>query len=175
MPSILSDLFSTRESYTIGELMSIDPGRIERSMGCSVSLLRTFHEVKKASLLDKFRSWFQGKSLVNIYYVIFQFQVLSSSGKKYQVIIKCSPDFNLTEWTSNKVQIYCQCPDFQYHSAYILKQGNSLFLTDRTRSALGEAVSKSPRGKTRPSFLCKHAYAALSYLVNNYSSIMRTI
>ena len=177
MPSILTDLFSSgSKGYTLGELMTIDPGRIERSEACSVTLKNTYHEVKKASILDKFRAFFSGKTLVNMYYVIFVFNVNSGRGKNHQVVIKCSPDFNLTEWTSNKVEIFCgDCPDFKFRSAYTLGRGDSLFLTDRSKVELGESITKKPKATTRVSFLCKHAYAAAKYLVDNYSILMRTI
>jgi len=44
---------------TIGELMTIDSGRIEKASGCVVSLERTYHELKKATILDRFKAFFQ--------------------------------------------------------------------------------------------------------------------
>lgn len=161
--------------YTMGELMNIDSGRQERAGMCSVTLERTYHEIKKETVLDKFRSALLGKTLVNTYYVIFKFKVTSGSGKSYTVIIKTSPDFDLQNWTDNKVQIYCNCPDFKYRSAYTLGRRNSLFLSDKIKTSLGEALSEAPKSKTKTSLLCKHSFAALQWLVSNYSSVMKSI
>lgn len=171
--SIVGSLLGSQ--YTMGELMNIDAGRQERAAGCSVSFLGTFHEIRRESLLEKFRSIFLGKPIITTYYVIFKFKVTSGSGKNYTVIIRTNPDFDLMNWTNNKVQIYCDCPDFKYRSAYILNQRKSLFLNDKVKIGLGEAITEAPKAKTRTSLLCKHSFAALQWLISNYSSIMRTI
>ena len=171
--SILSSILGVQ--YTIGELMNIDSGRQERAGYCSVSLVKTYHEVKRESLLDKFRSVFLGRSSVPTYYVIFKLKVTSGSGKSYDVIIRTNPDFNLNNWANNKVQIYCSCPDFKYRSAYLLGRRKSLFLTDKIKTYLGESLTDAPKSKTKTSLLCKHSYAALQWLVNNYVVLMKTI
>ncbi len=171
--SILGSLIGSQ--YTIGELMSIDSGRQERAASCSVSLVNTYHELKKESVIDKFRAALLGKTLINTYYVIFKFKVTSGSGKNYNVIIKTNPDFDLTNGYNNKVQIYCNCPDFKYRSAYILNRRNSLFTNDKIKTWLGNALSDAPKSSSKTSLLCKHSFAALQWLINNYSSIMRTI
>ena len=99
----------------------------------------------------------------------------SGSGSKRTVIVRVNPDFNLQDWESNKVKIYCDCPDFKYRSAYILNQHNSLFLNDRTKLELGSAISDAPKGKAGTTLLCKHAFAALNWLVSNYVNVMKTI
>jgi hypothetical protein len=157
---------------TIGELMSIDPGRIGKALACDVQLVKTFHELKKESLIEKLRSLFSG-GVINNYYVIFKLSVTSTSGKPYTVLIRTYPDFDLQNWESNKCWIYCECPDFKYRSAYVLNQRKALFLNDRIRLELGQALTDKP--KREPSLLCKHSYAALLWLVKNYSSVMRTI
>lgn len=171
--SILGSILGTQ--YSIGELMNIDSGRQERAGACSVNLVKIFHEIKRESLLDKFRSIFLGKTLVPTYYVIFKLKVTSGSGKSYDVIIKTNPDFNLNNMINNKVQIYCNCPDFKYRSAYILNSRKSLFLTDKIRTQLGESITEAPKSKTKTSLLCKHSFAALLWLVNNYTYLMKTI
>ena len=55
--SSLLNIF-TGNQYTIGDLMNIDAGRQERAGSCQVKLLKTYHELKKESVLDKFRSFF---------------------------------------------------------------------------------------------------------------------
>ena len=169
--SVLGSLLSSQ--YTMGEIMNIDSGRQERAGSCSVSLVNTYHEVKQETPLDKFKSLFLGKPVITTYYVIFKFKVTSGSGKSYTVIIRTNPDFDLKNWSNNKVQVYCDCPDFKYRSAYQLGKRKSLFLNDRIRTNLGESITEAP--KRAPSLLCKHSFAALQWLISNYSSIMRTI
>lgn len=171
--NILGSLIGSQ--YSIGELMDIDSGRQERAAACSVSLINTYHEIKKESVLDKFRSALLGKTLVNTYYVIFKFKVTSGSGKSYTVIIRTNPDFDLKDWENNKVQIYCDCPDFKYRSAYILNKRKSLFLNDKIKILLGESLSDAPKSKSSTSLLCKHSFASLQWLIKNYANIMRTI
>ena len=161
--------------YTIGDIMNIDSARQERAGSCKVSLKKIYHELKEESILDKFKARFLGRSMAKRYYVIFEFDVKSDSGHNHSVYIRVSPDFNLTQWKTNKVRIYCSCPDFKYRSAYVLALHNSLFLTPKLQTALGPAASVAPKGKHPTSLLCKHAYAALNYLVMNYSSLMMTI
>ena len=174
MASILSNLLT--RSYSISDLMSIDSGRQERASGCSVSLVNTYHEIQKESILEKFkRLFFRDKSIMNVHYVIFKFKVTSGSGNEHTVIIRTHPDYAGTEGLDNKVQVYCTCKDFQFRSAYILNQHKSLFRSDATEARLGRAITEAPKSKTATSLLCKHAYAALSYLNNNYNYIMQTL
>lgn len=161
--------------FTIGDLMNIDSGRQSRASGCVVKLEKIYHEVKEESILDRFKARFFGRSVAKRYYVILKFSVTSEKGSVHSVFIRISPDFNLTNWKTNKVRIYCDCADFKYRSAFLLGQHDSLFLTDKIRMTLGPAVENKPKEKTATSLLCKHAYAALNYLVLNYSSIMKTI
>ena len=163
------------KQYTIGDVMNIDSGRQERAGGCNVSLLNTFHELKDESVLEKFKALVLGRGMVKKYYLIFKFEVVSDKGNKHYVYIRVAPDFDLTQWKNNKVKIYCDCADFKYRSAYVLNQHEALFLNSKIQSALGPAVSDAPRGKHPTSLLCKHAFAALNYLVSNYSSIMKTV
>lgn len=161
------------KQITIGELMTIDAGRIEKASGCVVSLERTYHELKKASLLDKFKALFKSSGLVNAYFVIFKLSVVSGSGNKYTVIIRVNPDFDLNRWESNPCKIYCNCPDFKFRCAYTLAQRGGLFINEKIRIELGQAITDKP--KRKPSYLCKHSYAALNWLIENYSNIMKTI
>ena len=163
------------KQYTIGDVMNIDSGRQERASGCTVNLIKTFHELKEESVLEKFKALVLGRGTVKKYYVTFKFEVTSDKGHKHFVFIRTAPDFDLTKWKSNKVKIYCDCADFKFRSAYLLNQHDALFLTSKIQGALGPAVSDAPRGKAPTSLLCKHGYAALNYLVNNYSNIMKTI
>jgi hypothetical protein len=163
------------KQYTIGDVMNIDSGRQERAGGCMVSLDKTYHELKEESILDRFKARFLGRPTVKKYYVIFRFIVTSDKGHKHYVYIRLSPDFDLSKWKSNKIKIFCDCADFKFRSAYILAQHDSLFMTPRIQTELGPAIKDAPRGKQPTSLLCKHAFAALNYLVGNYTSLMKTI
>lgn len=172
--SILDKLFGRQ--YTLGELMNIDEDRQRKSYDYSVKLVKTYHQVKPESLLSKFKSFFLGNNTALMYYVIFKLSVTSnSSGKSYEVIIRTDPDYDLNNWMNNRVKIYCSCPDFKYRSAYVLEKRNSLFTNDRIKTALGSAMVDAPKGKHRTSLLCKHAFAALSWLLDNYQTVMKTI
>lgn len=161
------------KSYTLGDLMNIDSGRQTKAAGCAVELIRIYHELRSESIPDKFKSFFGGKNMLNTYYIVFKFLVTSDTGKKHIVFIKTNPDFDLTNWENNKAQVYCDCEDFKYRSAYTLENNNSLFLNDKTKISLGPAISTPPKRTT--SLLCKHAFAAVKWLVSNYSNIMKTI
>lgn len=172
MDSLLGSIF--KKEYTIGELMNIDSGRMQRAEGCSVTLVNIYHELKKESLLDKFRSMLFNKPTINVYYVILKFQVVSVTGSVHIVYVRLNPDFNLNEWLNNKIKIYCDCSDFKYRSAYILNQRNALFTNDKIKIALGQSLTDSPKRKNLTT-LCKHSFAVLNWIISNYSNIMKTI
>lgn len=162
--------------YTIGDLMSIDSLRQDKANKSSVVLKNTYHELKKDSVMDKFRKFLGGKSIIQRYNIIFRFEVTSDTGNKHIVFIRLDPDFKLMNVKKNRVDIYCDCADFKYRSAYILNQNNSLFYNDSIEKDLGKAITEAPTKKsTTTSILCKHSYAALSWLVDNYVNIMKTI
>jgi hypothetical protein len=161
--------------YTIGDLLVVDSNRSEKANNSSVELVKVFHELKQEDLLSKIRALFNGKANVVAYYVIFKLKVTSDTGHSHIVFVKTNPDFNLEDWSNNKVQVYCDCADFKYRSAYKLNQHDSLFLTDSIKVALGAALTDTPKTKTATSPLCKHAVAALNWVVSNYSSLMKTI
>lgn len=158
--------------YTIADLLNADRTRLAKAAQCVVEFEKTYHELKSETLSDKIKALFGGKNLLRAYYVIFKLKVTSDTGKVHTVFIRTNPDFNLTNYYNNKVQIYCDCDDFKYRSAYHLKTKNSLFLNDRIKIALGAAINDAPKSKTATSILCKHALAALNWLVENYTSVM---
>lgn len=160
--------------YTVGDLMLIDSARQDRAGKSSVKFERVFHEVRKITLLDRFKAFFGGKSTIQNYKVIFKFTVTSDTGNDHTVFIRLDPDFDLINVNKNRVDIYCDCADFKYRSAYLLNKRNSLFINSSISSALGTAVNEAPK-KVTTTILCKHSYAALSWLVKNYYNIMKTI
>lgn len=160
--------------YTVGELMAIDSVRQDKAGKSTVKFERVFHEVRKITLLDRFKAFFGGKSTIQNYKVIFKFTVTSDTGNKHIVFIRLDPDFDMTNVNGNRVDVYCDCADFKYRSAYLLNKRDSLFKNSSTTAALGSAINEAPK-KATTTILCKHSYAALSWLVKNYSNIMKTI
>lgn len=160
---------------TIQELMNIDQGRKDRASECTVKLVKVYHVLKDESILDKFRVVFLGKTVIKIYYLVFKFEVTSKSGNTYEVIIQTSPDYDINNWKNSKCKVYCGCKDFKYRSAYLLDKNNTLFLSDKIKIRLGQAITEAPKSKTPTTLLCKHSMAALQYLVNNYQNIIKTI
>ena len=158
---------------TLGELMNIDAGRQNKAASCSVELVKIYHDIISETIPDSIKAQYGGKNTINVYYVVFKFLVTSDTGSKHTVIIKTSPDFDMMGWENNTAEIYCDCPDFMYRSAYTLKGSSALFLNDKTKMSLGQALSTPPKRTT--SLLCKHAYAALKWFVSNYPNLMKTI
>ena len=174
MASILSNLLS--KSYTIADLMSIDAGRQEKANNCSVSLENIYHEIERESILEKFKKlFFRDKTTMNIHYVIFKFKVKSDTGNTHTILIRTHPDYAGTEGLNNRVQIFCTCRDFQFRSAWELNQRKSLFRSDDTDIKLGRAITEKPKSEARKSLLCKHAFAAINYLSNNYNYLMQSL
>ena len=173
MASLLGGLM--RPKYTIGELMSIDQSRQAKAAQCKVSLLNTFYTLKEESLLGKLKSLLKGSPRRQVFYVTFKLQVKSDTGSIYNVFIQLDPDFDLSKSMSNNIKIYCGCADFKYRSAYALGQRDSLFLNGVTSSDLGDSWKTAGTGKAGQTLLCKHSFAALSWLLNNYSKIMSNL
>lgn len=171
--SVLGSLFGRQ--YTIGELMNIDSGRIGRAGSCAASLQKVYHLVKPEGVLAKFKSFFSNSPSIKVYHIVLKFKVNSEKGHDHVVFIELYPDFSLSNWQNNRVKIYCDCSDFKYRSAYILSHRNSLFLTQRSSIELGPAVNNAPKKGAKTTTLCKHSYAALTWLMNNYSTLMKTV
>ena len=168
----LLDRLLNRE-YTLGELMNISKERQDKSANCSVKLVKTYHMIKSETLLEKFKSLFFNSPILTMYYIIFRFQVTSDSGKTYDILVQTSPDYDIDQWESNKVKIYCSCNDFKFRSAWDLNQRGNLFTNDRIKINLGQAITDKPKRGVSP--CCKHCFAVLQYLTQNYSNLMKTI
>ena len=159
--------------YTLGELMNISKERQNKSLNCNVKLVNIFHMIKPETLLEKFKNLFFNSPILTMYYIIFKFQVTSDSGKTYDVLVQTSPDYDIDQWETNKVKIYCNCNDFKFRSAYDLNQRGNLLINDRIRINLGQASTDKPRREISP--CCKHCFAVLLFLKINYSNLMKTI
>lgn len=167
------NLGSSSSQFTIGELMNVDQSRQQKANNCEVELLDVVHGVQKENVLERLKSAFLGKTTVNAHYLILKFKVTSDSGSVHKVFIKINPDFNLRNYTNNRVKIYCDCDDFKYRSAYTLGRRNSIFLSSLLKTKLGPALTTPPK-KQYTTLLCKHAYAALGWLLQNYQSVMKS-
>ena len=173
MPGLLANLFTKR--WTLSDLMNIDSSRQQKSTGCSVSVIDTYVEIVSESILDKFKKFFtRNKSLMNAMFVIFKFNVISETGHSYEVFIRTQYDPYSNLFMKNVAQVYCGCPDFKFKSAWKLNQHASLFRSDRVDINLGPAITNAPK-KQSSITLCKHSYAAIMYLINNYNSLMRYV
>lgn len=172
MASILSGLFAPR--YTIGELMAVDQGRQQKAANCKVTLIDTFYTLKEEGVAGKVKRLL-GKTSRQVFYVTFKVQVKSDSGHTYNVFMQVDPDFNLSKGAGNQIRIFCGCPDFKYRSAYQLDKRDSLFLNGKTKSILGDGYKEEPSGKRGTTTLCKHAYAAVNWLLNNYEKLMKKL
>ena len=158
--------------YTLGSLMTVDKNRQSKADLCTVELLKTYHEITQEPVPDKLKS--KLGNIINRHRIVLSFKVTSDTKKEHLVFVRLNPDFN-NNWSGNEVEIYCDCFDFKFRSAYLLNQEKSLFLTNRTKLALGSAVTEKPKTKTATSLLCKHAYAVVKWLSSNYASVMKFV
>ena len=166
-------VFFGKKTWTISDIYNTTQERQFKSAGCTVNYLGVSRSVKSTSILDKWKSlFFRNKSLMKEIEVIFSFQVISNeSGKTYPVKIQLlyDPFGNLIE--AGKIKVYCGCPDFKFGCAYVLNNHEALFKSEKTDIDLGPAITTAPKRK-RDGILCKHSYAALRYLIQNYNQLM---
>lgn len=173
MAGLLANIFNKR--WTLSDLMNVDVSRQQKSSGCSVYLQETFVEIVSENIIDKFKKFFiRNKSMMNVMYVVFKFSVISETGHSYNVYIRTQYDPYSMLFMKNPAQVYCGCADFKFKSAWKLNQHSSLFRSDRTDLELGPAISNAPK-KNYGVTLCKHSYAAVMYLINNYTHLMKYV
>ena len=79
---------------TIGDLMNIDDGRINRSKNLKVKLDSITNVLKEESWLDKLFKLFR-RGPKYIFYKVLKYKVKSDSGNEYTVFIKVSPSFKV--------------------------------------------------------------------------------
>lgn len=171
MAGILASLFSERQ-WTLADLMNVDYSRQRKSTGCQANLLETYVEVEPEGIVDKFKRFFtRNKSVMNIMFVIFKFEVISETGHSYTVFLRTQYDPEMRLVYKNIVQIYCECADFKFKSAWKLEQHSALFRSDSVDLKLGPAITNAPK-RPSPTVLCKHAFAAVNLFINNYGSFM---
>lgn len=172
MASILSGLLNKRK--TLSDLSSmVDGKRQQGAAGCSVSLESTTYEIKRETVLDKFKQFFtRTKSMMNTLYVTFKFNVMSNTGGNHIVMVRMLYDPDGYLGGSNIIQIYCDCHDFTFRSAYALNQSGSLFRSQDTDLKLGVALGTAPKAGKTTGGVCKHCSAVLQYLMSNYQYLM---
>ena len=174
MSGSLFNIFN--RTWTIQDLLAVEANRVQKSAGCSVSFVNCYREIVQESILEKFKRFFtRKKDAMNVFYVTFKFEVISDTGHKYPVLIRTMADPNASEYMKNKIQIYCGCNDFKYRSAWVLNNHGALFVTVKSKAKLGAGLTDSPSNKTKTSVLCKHAYSAVNFFMNNYSALMAAV
>lgn len=170
MAGLLSNIFNKK--WTLSDLMNVDASRQQRSSGCSVYLEETYAELIPEGILDKFKRFFtRNKTIMNTLWIILKFNVTSDTGHSYNVFIRLQYDPESILYMKNLAQVYCGCPDFKFKSAWELNQHFALFRSEKSELSLGPAITNSPKRKSG-TVLCKHSFAAVNYLVSNYSNIM---
>lgn len=173
--SVLSELFGNK-AYTLSDLVSLDQGRIDRSGSLGVELVDKYHIVRSESLWEKIKRFFRrNKATINMYYVVLKYKVSSPSGSSYNVFIELNPNFDYSKFFSNPVKVYCQCSDFKYRCAYKLGRIGSLFRNSNIDLDLGQALTDPPSKETTTSPACKHIYASINHLKNNYNNIVKSL
>ena len=109
---------------------------------------------------------------MNILWVEFSFSVMSNeSGKSYPIKIRLQYDPYQELIRKGKIQVYCGCPDFKFNSAYELNRHGALYRSEETDIKLGPSITTAPK-RQRKGALCKHSYAAVRYLMENYKTLM---
>lgn len=168
------NIFS-QQPYSLNQLISIDQGRMERSYGMKVTLEATYHKVKRESIWDRIKNLFKrDKTSMNMLYTILKFQVESTSGNKYPVIVEFQPNFDLSRIMNNRVKVYCGCADFKFKCCYLLNKRGNLFRSSKTDAILGQALSDAPdTRKTTTSNCCKHIFAVISWINSNQYVLQR--
>lgn len=170
--SLLSNLLSRR--YTIGDILAIDQQRVAKSQNCQVNLVDTFFTLEKESVSSKLKTII-GLPSLKVLYVTLKLNVVSDTGNAHTVFITLDPDFDENNWERNRIKLYCGCRDFMYRSAYHLNKRNSLFDNELIKIKLGKAITEAPKGKSSTTSICKHSYAAIRWVLANYSNIMKNI
>lgn len=163
-------LFDTK--WTLQDIYSADQSRQMKASSCVASLEKVDREIVRKPIYDKWKSlFFRNKSTMNTLMVTFTINVSSDSGHAHKVIIKTQYDPSNLLYTRNEIQVYCDCADFKYSSAYILEHHGALYRSDLTDIKLGPSITTAPK-RTRSTVLCKHAYAALGWFMSNYQYLM---
>lgn len=178
----MAGLFSSigYKTLTLNQLIQIDQGRQERSAYLVPELDKVYHLVKQETLWEKVRKFFtRDKTVVNMYYNVYVYNVSSPSGSVHRVFIEMQPNFNKTYFFDNIAKVYCTCADFKFRYAWELKMRDNLFRNRRIDMELGIAIQQEPTEKTKNSSLgshmCKHVYAAINHLSSHYNEIMNNL
>lgn len=156
---------------TLEELTVVDEARAAKASACKVVLAKTHHTVATPVTTDTNK---KRKSTIKKYFITLVFQVTSDSKTRHKVYIQLNPDFSLKNWKKNTVKVACDCSDFIYRAVYILNQNGALFVNDRLLGKYSTALKTAPK-KEPECLVCKHVYAAILYLINNYKAIMNQI
>lgn len=178
MAGLLSNF--TFSTLTLNDLVQIDAGRMDRAAYLIPTLDKVYHIVRKETIWDKVKKFFQrGNTSINMYYTVFAYNVSSPSGGVYRVLIEIQPNFNRAAFFDNVARVYCNCADFKFRYAWELNKRKNLFRNSRISQELGIALQQEPTDKTKNSsggsHMCKHVYAAVKHLADNYDQIIASI
>lgn len=157
--------FFSWNTWKLGDLGTATGDRPIKAGSCTVEFQGKQYELKTETLHDKLKSILR-RSHVNTYYVIFKFKVTSDTGHSHLVYIRTLPQLD----PNGPAQVYCDCPDFKYRSAYGLQRHGSLFRSAKTDAKLGESITVAPKNKSGTTVLCKHALAAVQDLYSNFNT-----
>lgn len=177
----MAGLFSSFKTLTLNDLINIDPGRLDRSNYLLPQFDKVYHVVKKETLWERVRRFFLRKDnyTINMYYLVFAYNVSSPNGAVHRVFIEIQPNSNRSSFFDNVAKVYCDCADFKYRFAWLLNKRGNLFKNKRIELELGIALQQEPTEKTKlrssGSHICKHCYAAVNHLASNYDQIVANI
>lgn len=148
-----------------------DNVRASGASNCRVELVKTYHEIQTIPIPTRYKNQFAfRKTTMNISYISWLFKVTSGTGSNHKVVIKMQYDPFGYLMSSGGAEVYCDCKDFMFRSAYFLNQRDSLFKNASSLSKLGIAIGQAP--KNLNPIICKHALAAIGYVMSNYSILM---
>ena len=154
------------KQLTVEDLLDIDEGRVRRSENLGgIRLIKTLYATVEDTWFSKFTNFFRNKPR-EFYYFVDKYKIQSDSGKEYVTFIKVSPSFEFNKFLSNKVHVFCSCPDFKFRAAYNLSKKENVFLNKGTIEHLGKALTEPPT-KVVPTNICKHLYATIHHFKKN--------
>jgi len=149
-------------TLTIGDLIEIDNQRKDRSRNLKVKYETTYTIAKEMNFFGKLLNFFRRGPKTFISKLI-RYTVVSDSGSNYTVFVRVYPGFNEKKFLSNKVEVFCSCPDFMYRAAYNLNKSDNLVKIPATIDHLGEALKVAPT-VVETTHICKHVYAVIEHL-----------
>jgi hypothetical protein len=159
------------KTLTIKDLLDIDQGRIDRSKNLvNIKLVKQFNIIRE----EPAKVWniikFLKKKTVKNFYTVFDYKILSDSGKKYAIFIKVAPSFKYSNFLKNKVQVACNCEDFKFRAVYELNKFQNLYRTPKLDYHFGIALTTAPT-KVVTTPICKHVFLAIDQFKKDFPNL----